>query len=259
MLQAALKTQPWFAPNLDGHLLQRDVLSVFADGKQAQVPLLAGWNADEVRGGVVLGRDKPTAQTFPDDVRKRFGDQAEAVLKVYPAGSDAEALESAAALASDAFIGYSTWRWLEAHRKTGNAPVYRYSFDRKIPLEPDQMVNGVKATSADIGARHAGEIEYVFGALELSLPKVQWQEGDRKLVGRDDELLGGLREERRPERAGPAEVAFVRRRPAGAAPRRGDHGGARRPAGPLRDARRLRPEAARRALIRPRRAAGALS
>ena len=43
------------------------------------------------------------------------------------------------------------------------------------------MVNGVKATSADIGARHAGEIEYVFGALELSLPKVQWQESDRKL------------------------------------------------------------------------------
>jgi len=181
VLQAALKMQPWFAPNLDGHLLPRDVLSIFADAKQSQVPLLAGWNADEVRGGVVLGRDKPTAQTFPDDLRKRFGDQAEAVLKVYPATNDAVALESAASLASDAFIGYSTWRWLEAHRKTGNAPVYRYSFDRKIPLEPDQMVNGVKATSADIGARHAGEIEYVFGALELSLPKVQWQESDRKL------------------------------------------------------------------------------
>jgi len=42
-------------------------------------------------------------------------------------------------------------------------------------------VNGVKATSADIGARHAGEIEYVFGALELSLPKVQWEDADRKL------------------------------------------------------------------------------
>jgi para-nitrobenzyl esterase len=36
-------------------------------------------------------------------------------------------------------------------------------------------------TSADIGARHAGEIEYVFGALELSLPKVPWQASDRKL------------------------------------------------------------------------------
>jgi len=181
LLQAAMKTQPWFSPNQDGYFLSKEVISVFAEGQQAQVPLLAGWNADEVRGGVVLGRDKPTAQTFPDDVRKRFGDQADAVLKVYPAPNDAVALESAASLASDAFIGYSTWRWLEAHRKTGNAPVYRYSFDRKIPLEPDQMMNGVKATPADIGARHAGEIEYVFGALELSLPKVQWEDADRRL------------------------------------------------------------------------------
>ena len=181
VLQAALKSQPWFSPNQDGYFLPKDVLSIFADGKQAQVPLLAGWNADEARGGVVLGRDKPNAKTFPDDVRKRFGDHAAAVLKAYPASNDAEALESAAVLASDAFIGYSTWRWLEAHRKTGHAAVYRYSFDRKIPLEPDQMMNGVKATPADIGARHAGEIEYVFGALEPSLPKVPWEESDRKL------------------------------------------------------------------------------
>ena len=33
----------------------------------------------------------------------------------------------------------------------------------------------------DVGARHAGEIEYVFGALERSLPKVPWEPSDRKL------------------------------------------------------------------------------
>ena len=31
-----------------------------------------------------------------------------------------------------------------------------------------------------MGARHAGEIEYVFGALD-SLPTVPWQEADRRL------------------------------------------------------------------------------
>jgi para-nitrobenzyl esterase len=41
-------------------------------------------------------------------------------------------------------------------------------------------VNGVVATASDIGARHAGEIEYVFGALD-SVPKVTWDEADRKL------------------------------------------------------------------------------
>ena len=40
---------------------------------------------------------------------------------------------------------------------------------------------GRPATSADIGARHAGEIEDVFGSLALSLPKVQWGDEDRKL------------------------------------------------------------------------------
>lgn len=181
VLQAASKAQPWFSPNLDGYFLPEEVWAVFAAGKQSGVPLLAGWNADEIRAGVVLGKQKPTAQTFAEEARKRFGDSAVAVLKAYPAGTDEEALESAAALASDMFIGYATWKWIETHLQTGRSPVYRYSFDRKIPVEPDSKIMGVPATSRDIGARHAGEIEYVFGALDLSLPKVPWEPIDRKL------------------------------------------------------------------------------
>ena len=63
VLEAALKTQPWFSPNLDGYFLAEDVAKTFAAGKQAHVPLLAGWNADEVRSGVVLAKQKPTAQS----------------------------------------------------------------------------------------------------------------------------------------------------------------------------------------------------
>jgi para-nitrobenzyl esterase len=180
VLNAALKTQPWFSPNVDGYVLTEDVYARFAAGRQAHVPLLAGWNADEIRGGIVLGKQKPTAQSFADDTRKRLGDHADAVLKAYPAATDAEALESAASLASDLFIGYSTWKWIEVHAQTGGAPVYRFSFDRKIPVAPDAKVNGVPATSRDIGARHAGEIEYVFGTLD-SIRNVTWEASDRKL------------------------------------------------------------------------------
>jgi para-nitrobenzyl esterase len=180
VLQAAVKVQPWFGPSIDGHVLPKDVPSIYAEGKQSQIPLLAGWNADEVRGGVVLGKEKPTATSFAEDARKRFGPDDRALLKLYPATSDAEALDSAAALASDLFIGYATWKWIETHARTGRAPVYRYSFDRKIPVAPDTKVNGKPATASDIGARHAGEIEYVFGALDSS-PKVPWQAEDRKL------------------------------------------------------------------------------
>jgi para-nitrobenzyl esterase len=181
VLQAALKHQPWFGPNVDGYFLTEHVAAVFAAGQQAPVPLLAGWNADEVRAGVVLGKVKPTAESFAAEGRKRFGEHADAVLKVYPAASDAEAVESAAALAGDLFIGYATWKWIETHAKTSEAPVYRYVFDRKIPVPPGHTVNGMPATSRDVGARHAGEIEYVFGTLTQSLPKVPWEEGDRAL------------------------------------------------------------------------------
>ncbi len=173
----------WFSPIVDGHVLPDTVEAIFAAGRQAQVPLLAGWNADESRAGVVLGKEKMTAAVFIANAKTRFGDRADDLLKVYPASSDEEAVESAAALAGDFFIGYSTWKWIEAHRATGNAPVYRYSFDRKIPVPPDLTINGKPATAEDIGARHAGEIEYVFGQLD-TVPKVTWTDADRMLSDR---------------------------------------------------------------------------
>jgi para-nitrobenzyl esterase len=181
VLDAAQKTKQFFAPIIDGYFLPSDPSAIYAAGQQHQVPLLAGWNADEMRAAVTLRPQKPTVQSFTDETRKRFGAHADAILKAYPVTTDAEALESAAALGSDLFIGYATWKWLELHSVTGRAPVYRYSFDRKIPVPPGNAVMGVPATSADIGARHAGEIEYVFGSLDRSLPKVPWEAADRAL------------------------------------------------------------------------------
>lgn len=181
VLQAALKGQ-WFSPIIDGYVLPKTAAEIYAAGEHNRVPLLAGWNADEIRSSVTLAKQKPTAASFAEQTRERFGPAADAILKAYPATSDAEAIESAAALASDTFIGYSTWKWIQVHAVTG-APVYRFSFDRTMPIAPGTMVNGIAATSADIGARHAGEIEYVFGTLD-SVPKVTWAGEDRTLSDR---------------------------------------------------------------------------
>jgi para-nitrobenzyl esterase len=169
-----------FGPNVDGYLFVKDPRETFANGEQSHVPLLAGWNADEIRGGIVLADPKPTAASFTAETRTKFGVHADAILSVYPASTDDEAIESAAALGSDMFIGFSTWKWLEIHGQTGQSPVYRYSFDRKIPVAPDTKINGKPATAKDVGARHAGEIEYVFGQLD-SVPKVTWDKSDRAL------------------------------------------------------------------------------
>src|SRR5262249_50338104 len=119
LLEAAMASRPWLSPSLDGYVLTEDPYATFAAATKAEVPRLGGWTADEIGGGVGLGKERPTAQTFTADTRKRFGDEADAVLKAYPAGTDAEALESAASLGSDMFIGYGTWKWLAMHAKTG--------------------------------------------------------------------------------------------------------------------------------------------
>src|ERR1700744_876600 len=47
LLEAAKKTAGGFPPVGDGRLLTEPVPDTYAAGKQAHVPLLAGWNADE--------------------------------------------------------------------------------------------------------------------------------------------------------------------------------------------------------------------
>ncbi len=169
----------WFSPNIDGYMLPESVDKIYAQGKESHVPLLAGWNRDESRASVTLARRRPTVESFTAMAKARFGDDALEFLKAYPAATDHEALESAANLASDTFIGYSTWKWVEMQYRTGDSPVYCYSFDRARPIPPGRVANGRPITSADIGARHAAEIEYVFG--DLGSSSDPWEDVDRRI------------------------------------------------------------------------------
>jgi para-nitrobenzyl esterase len=180
-LKAAFESGRRHAPIVDGHVLPRAPLETFGAGEQAAVPLLAGWNLDEMRALETLAKPRIDVAGFEARVREIFGGSADAVLAVYPAASDEAALESAASLRGDLFVGHSSWKWLELHAASG-AATYRFSFDRKIPI-PEDGWNGVPATAADVGARHAGEIEYVFGALDCQ-PSVPWEPADRALSDR---------------------------------------------------------------------------
>jgi para-nitrobenzyl esterase len=149
---------PRFGPDVDGYFLPQSVPDIFAAGQQAHIPLLAGWNADEVRSMITRNPVKPTVDTFTAQATKDFGVNAQQFLAVYPAATDAEVLQSAGDFVSDRFIAYSTWAWLEAQVKTGQAPVYRYRFDLAAP--------GDKFHPAGTGAFHSDDIEYVFGTLD---------------------------------------------------------------------------------------------
>src|SRR6266550_5804171 len=86
---------PHFGPHVDGYFLPDSVPNIYAAGKQAHVPLLAGWNADEARDQVIMAKTKPTAASFAATAQTDFGDNAQKFLAVYPATTDAEALVSA--------------------------------------------------------------------------------------------------------------------------------------------------------------------
>jgi len=163
-----------FPITIDGYFLTDEPATTFANGKQARVPLLAGWNSEEVGWGALLGSAQPTLENYRNAVSKLYGTRAEEVFKLYPATTTDEVMEAAADLASDRFISYSTWKWTDLHAKTGGAVVYRYLYARPRPA--------MKAgnTPPARGAAHSAEIEYALGNLS-SNDVYAWTPDDYKV------------------------------------------------------------------------------
>ncbi len=171
-IAAEKKLQPasLFPPVIDGYFLPKPLQDIYAAGEQAHIPMMAGWNADEIRGTVLNAKVKTTSASFTATAEKDFGTDAKAFLAVYPAKTNAEAEQSAGDFAGDRFLVYSTWRWLEAQVKTGEAPVYRYRLDLVPPTDKYHPVGS--------GAFHSDDIEYVFGTLD-SRQQATWRPVDR--------------------------------------------------------------------------------
>ena len=164
-----------FWPIVDGYFLPAGVTSIYAQRKQAHIPLLAGWNADEMRMAVTMAQTKPTAKSLTEQLNKQFGARGAEAAKVYAATTDEDAVRTAGDLASDQFIVFGTWKWIEEQAATG-VPVYRYEFDRPVPA-PDAMKGmGIKT----LGAPHAAELEYAFTMLDSK--KADWQPDDYKVA-----------------------------------------------------------------------------
>ena len=156
-----------FSPVVDGKLLTEPVEATYAAGRQAHVPLLAGWNRDEstaIAKGMTVDRWK----AFAAD---EFKDRAEEFLKLYPGKTDDQASRSAADYGGDSFIAFATWKWIEAHRKTGASAVYRYHFE--LAALPSRY-------HPDLAAFHSDDIEYVFGTLGTR-PGGDWRRDDHML------------------------------------------------------------------------------
>jgi para-nitrobenzyl esterase len=163
-----------FPPVIDGKLLTEPVADTYAAGKQAHVPLLAGWNRDEAS---FVAMHSLTVEGWKSYAYGLFKERAAEFLELYPGDTDAQALRSAIDYGSDSFIAFGTWKWLEAHRKTGESPVYRYHFE--LAALPSKFHPGSFAF-------HSDDIEYVFGTLDTR-PGETIRPEDRRL---SEQMMG---------------------------------------------------------------------
>jgi para-nitrobenzyl esterase len=185
-----------FPLTVDGYFFPEAPLAIFQKGKQAHVPLLAGWNSEEQGARMVLGRDEPTPENLAKNIARLYPDNAAEVQKEFAASTNEEALAAATDLASARFIAYSTWKWIELSGKTGGKPVYRYFYSRPRPKMSAAMGNATAGLAGGVvrgganapagppptpkGAVHSAEIEYALGNLD-SNKVYDWTPDDHKV------------------------------------------------------------------------------
>ena len=155
--------------NADGWVLPATMAEIFAAGKQNDVPVLIGFNRDE---GSIFTSESATVDSLKENVRRRFGQDADAVLKLYPAASDQEARRAQANMMRDQTFGWEMRTWARM-QQTGKSKVFLYYFTQVPPLPNAEW----------LGAQHGAEIPYAMnwpnGGQATNVP---WTEADRKFA-----------------------------------------------------------------------------
>jgi len=161
---------PAFSPVVDGYFLPEPISAIFNANKQAAIPLLAGWNADEASFESTSKIPGFGVNNLNLMLMQNFGFHAAEAQKYFHAANNEEAVHAADDLLANLFMVFGSWAWMEAHVGTGH-PVFRYQFDLSAPSSD---------TTAWTGAYHSDEIEYVFGTLD-SRTGAKWRPEDRRL------------------------------------------------------------------------------
>jgi para-nitrobenzyl esterase len=168
---------------VDGWFLPQDIYTIYAQGKQNDIALITGVTNDE--GGNIRapgataggGRSGPpqTLAAYTAWAKESFGEKSEALLRLYPASSDAQARQAYHDVYRDInFAGHRTWARLQA--TTGKSPVYLYNFSH-VPPHPEGNGNN---PPAPVGAVHFAEVIYVFNNLRMK--DYPYTDLDRKIA-----------------------------------------------------------------------------
>jgi para-nitrobenzyl esterase len=154
IIAAQEKSSLHFRPDVDAWFLPAAIPVIFASDKQNDVPTITGLNADEGSASAKYG--KLTPEQFKQQARERYGDLAGEFLKLYPAGSQAEATRSQKESARDSGR-VAMYLWGIDRARTAKTDAYTYYFDHAIPWPEHPQ----------FGAFHSAEIPYWFRNLAV--------------------------------------------------------------------------------------------
>lgn len=170
---------PKIGPVVDGYVVAQPVEQVFAEGKQADVPLILGFTRDESFGGIGPVADLSDYKT---KVQKKFGSRAAKFLALYPADDDAQARAQARLADRDGTMAVGMDAWANAQVRHGKMPVFAYEFARVPPFTPGAVIEGTDVATA--GAYHTSEVPFWLGTLDsfnLFRQTRDWTGADRAM------------------------------------------------------------------------------
>lgn len=146
-------------PIVDGYVLSGSIPDIFAEHKQTDVPLLTGYNGDDI----VFSASRRLGP-YKEYVRKEFGEDSTKIFEFYPI-NDGKENEAANNLLRDMSFGMQNFAWALIQSEQGRAKSYLYFFNRKVPIFKD---------STNYGAFHTGEVSYAYDNLKfLNRPLVK--------------------------------------------------------------------------------------
>lgn len=138
---------------VDGWFYPEDPARILAEGKQNDVPFITGLMAND--SGSLSGPPIPR-DAFLKQVAILYGPMAEGFLRLYPANTKEEAVQSQVESARDRGR-VSMYLWALRRARTAKTPAYTYYFSHVLP-DP---------AHPEFGAFHTGEVPYLFRNLAI--------------------------------------------------------------------------------------------
>ena len=179
-------------PVVDGKTVPRQLVDSFDRNEQAPVPILAGFNAGEIRSlRFLLPKPPADAAAYEAAIRTNYGEFADAFLARYPAKSIEESMLAAT---RDAMYGWTSERLVSNQAALGQG-AYLYYFDHGYPATAEWKLH----------AFHAAELPYIVGTAGKTpplWPKIPDDLTERRLAGAMGDYWASFARSGRPQAKG---------------------------------------------------------